>query len=135
LPGAALGFAIAAVLSSWNPISAPFGLVVGIAALVLGARALALGGRRRLSAASVGVAFLAVVASVLVLALTAGVGRELGGLPVVPRPPREEVDAELDAAEERTRPARARARAELDALERPEEGEAGEQRDAGRERR
>ncbi len=84
LPAVALGFALAAALSSWNPLSAPFALVVGVAALVL--------------------------------ALTAGVGRELRGAPIVPAPARDEVKTELDSAGERTRPARERARAELDAL-------------------
>ena len=117
LPLAALGFGLAAALSSWNPISAPFGVVVGIVALLLGLRALRGGERRAISSAAIAVSFLAVVASVVVLALTAGVGRELGGTPVVKAPSREDVTGELDRAAERTRAARDRARGELDALE------------------
>jgi predicted PurR-regulated permease PerM len=118
LPVAALGFGVAAALSSWNPLSAPFAVVVGIAALVLGVRALRAAGRRRgVAIAAVAVAFVAVVAGAVVLALTAGVGRELGGTPVVQLPAGEEVSSELDRAAERTRAARERARAELDRLE------------------
>lgn len=117
LPFAALGFAAAASLSCWNPLSAPFGLVVGLASAVLAGRALRRGGARLVSGGALALSVGAVVASALVLALTAGVGRELGGEPVVPVPPRGDVAAELDAAAERTRPARERARGELDELE------------------
>jgi hypothetical protein len=118
LPFAALGFGIAAALSSWNPLSAPFGVLVGLAALVLAVRALARAGDRRgVPIAAVAVSFVAVVASALVLALTAGVGREPAGTPIVQPPPREEVSSELDRAAERTRPARDRARGELERLE------------------
>ncbi len=117
LPFAALGFATAAALSSWNPLSAPLGLVVGGAALVLALRSLRRGGKRALSVGALVLSVGAVAASALVLALTAGVGRELGGEPVVPVPGRADVNAELDAAAERTRPARERARSELDALD------------------
>jgi hypothetical protein len=117
LPSAALGFAAAAALSSWNPLSAPFGLVVGLASLALAVAALWRGGARLVSAGALALSAVAVIASVLVLALTAGVGRELRGAPIVPVPPRSDVAAELDAAAERTRPARERARAELEALD------------------
>jgi hypothetical protein len=118
LPFAALGFGLAAALSSWNPLSAPFGVLVGVPALLLAVRALRRAGERRaVPIAAVAVSFLAVVASGLVLALTAGVGRELGGTPVVQPPAREEVRSELDRAAEKTRPSRDRARSELDRLE------------------
>ncbi len=129
-PFAALGFAAAAAFSSWNPISAPFGLVVGVAALVLGLRALRRGppGRSRAPAiAAVVLSAGAVVASGLVLALTAGLGRELGGTAIVEVPPAAEVEAELDAAAERTRSARERAREELEALEREDGGRASDE--------
>jgi hypothetical protein len=116
VPAAALGFAAAAALSSWNPLSAPFGLAVGLAALALGVRALRGGYGRKASAGAVALASAAVVASALVLALTAGVGRDLGGEPVVAVPPGV-ARQDLDAAAERTRAARERARKELDALE------------------
>jgi hypothetical protein len=131
LPFAALGFAAAAALSSWNPLSAPFGLVVGLAALGLAVRALVRGGARAASAGALALASFAVVASVLVLALTAGVGRELRGAPIVPAPPRDGVEAQLDAAGERTRPARERARTELDALGGSKGGGTGGQPPAG----
>lgn len=127
LPLAALGFGVAAALSSWNPLSAPFGVVVGLAALLLGVRAFqrAGGGRRALSGAAVGVSFAAVLASAIVLAMAAGVGRELGGQPVVQAPARGEVSADLDRASEQTRAARERAKAELDRLEPPAQAAPG----------
>jgi hypothetical protein len=116
LPVAALGFAIAAALSAWNPLSAPFGLAVGIASLVLAVRALRGGYARWPSAAAIALSAAAALGSALVLALTAGVGRDLGGQPVVAVKPGV-AGADLDAAAERTRAARERARRELDALE------------------
>ncbi len=118
LPVAALGFAISAALSSWNPLSAPFGLAVGIASLVLGIRALRAGRARRVSAVAIALSAAAVLGSALVLALTAGVGRDLGGQPVVAVKPGV-AGADLDAAAERTRAARERARRELDTLQAP----------------
>lgn len=132
LPFAALGFAAAAALSSWNPLSAPLGLVVGAAALVLAVRALRRGGRRVLSAGALALSVVAVAVSALVLALTVGVGRELGGEPVVPAPGRADVNAELDAAAERTRSARERARSELDQLDGREGGGTGGRAQGGR---
>jgi len=116
LPLAALGFGLAALLSSWSPLSAPFGVLVGIVSLLLAVRAWRRVERKRVAAAAVAVSFVAVVASAVVVALTAGVGRELGGPPVVQAPSREDVSAELDRAAERTRAARDRAKKELDAL-------------------
>jgi predicted PurR-regulated permease PerM len=121
LPVAALAFGLAAALSSWNPLAAPFGLVVGVASLFLSVRALRKPGRRRIAAVALAASVVAVVASAVVLALTAGVGRELGGTPVVKTPGREETAAKLEAAKEKTREARERARHELDALERQEQ--------------
>jgi hypothetical protein len=131
LPFAALGFAIAAALSSWNPLSAPLGLVVGLAAIVLAARALRRGGARAVSGGALALSIGSVLASVLVLALTAGVGRELRGQAIVPAPARRDVDAELDAARERTRPARERARSELDQLEGGKGGGGGDKQAPG----
>jgi hypothetical protein len=125
LPFAALGFAAAAALSSWNPLSAPFGLVVGVASIVLAARAIWRGGARAVSAGALALSICAVVASALVLALTAGVGRELRGEPIVPVPAREDMNQQLDAAGERTRPSRERARSELETLEGAKGGGAG----------
>ncbi len=116
LPIAALGFAAAAALSAWNPISAPFGLAVGLAALWLGIRALRSGYVRWASVTATALAAAAAIGSALVLALTAGVGRELGGEQVVAVPPGV-AKQDLDAAAERTRASRERARQELEALE------------------
>ncbi len=126
LPLAALGFGLAAALASWNPLSAPFGVLVGVAALLLGVRAFRrAGARRAVSAAAVALSVAAVVTSAIVLAMTAGVGRELGGPPVVPAPAREAVSSELDRAGEQTRAARERAKAELDRLEPPAQAAPG----------
>lgn len=112
---AAAAFALAAAFASWNPLAAPFGLVVGLASLVLCIRALVQGGARRVATAGLVLAAVAVAASGLVLALTAGVGRDPAGEPVVPGPTADEVRRTLDAAGEPTRPARERAREELEA--------------------
>jgi hypothetical protein len=109
----AAAFGLAAVLSAWNPHAAPFGLLVGLGALVLAARALRKGGARVLSGGALVLALAAVAVSVVVLALTAGVGRDLTGDPVVSGPSREEAARTLDQAAERTRAARDRARTEL----------------------
>jgi hypothetical protein len=117
LPFAALAFALAAALSSWNPLAAPFGLVVGLVSLVLSIRALRRPGRRAVAGAALAASVLAVAASALVLALTAGVGRDLAGTPVVQTPGRADVARELDQAAEQTRAARERAQRELEAVE------------------
>jgi hypothetical protein len=111
LPLAALGFALAAAASAWNPLAAPFGLIVGLAAAVLAVRALAGSGRPLLSGAALAVALAAAVGSAWVLALTAGVARDEGQV-VVSAPPPEVVQRDLDEAAARTRAARERAEAE-----------------------
>jgi len=109
----ALGFAAAAAFSAWNPLAAPFGLVVGVCAAGISARALLGGGRRALPAAALALSLGAVAWSGVVLARTAGVGRELSGEPVVSGPSGEEATRMLDEAAERTRASRERAREEL----------------------
>jgi hypothetical protein len=121
---AAAGFGLAAALSAWNPLSAPFGLVVGLAAGALSLRALLGGGARRVASAGLGLSLIAIAVSAVVLARTAGLGREPAGEAVVPGRPQAEVAAELDAAAARTRDARERARRELEATG----GAAGERR-------
>jgi hypothetical protein len=116
LPLAALGFALAAAASSWNPLSAPFGLVVGLVAAVLAIRALAAHGSRPVAGTALAVALGAAIGSAWVLALTAGVSRDQGEV-VVPAPSPAEVKRELDAAAERARAARERAEAERRRLE------------------
>lgn len=115
---AALGFALAALAASWNPFAAPLGLVVGIVAAVLASRALKrAGGRRQIAAAALALSLLAVVASALLLAVTAGtVGVDLPGEPVLKARTPEELERVLSGAAERTRAERERAREELERL-------------------
>ena len=117
LPFAALGFAVAAALSSWNPLSAPFAVVVGLAAAVLAVRA-AIEERRRLVAlTALGLALAAAAVGGLVLARTAGLGRRGDGESLTMPPSGEAVESDLDAAAERTRAARERALEELKGIE------------------
>jgi len=120
LPLAALGFAIAAALSCWNPLSAPFGVVVGLAAAVLAMRAATERVRRQVSFAALAIALAAAIVSGLVLARTAGLGRRGPGYSIVSTPSGDEVEAQLDAAADQTRAARERATRELQALEKAE---------------
>ena len=117
---AALAFALAALAACWNPFAAPLGLIVGIAAAVLAYRALRRAGgpgRRRIAAAALALSLLAVMASALLLAVTAGtVGVDLPGEPVLRARTPEEVERVLSGAAERTRPERERARDELERL-------------------
>jgi len=108
----ALGFAAAAALSAWNPLAAPFGLVVGLCAAGISARVLLGGGHRVPAAAALALALAAAAWSSAVLARTAGVGRELGE-PVVSGPSGEDASRVLDEAAQRTRASRERARDEL----------------------
>jgi hypothetical protein len=114
LAWASLGFALAALASSWNPAAAPFGLAVGLGAAFVAGRALLAGGRRGVAVAGLVGALLAVAGSLLVLALTAGVGRQGGQESLVPQPPPAEVNRTLDEAAARTREARERATGELE---------------------
>jgi len=124
--GVALGFAVAALFASWNPIAAPFGLVVGVVAAALAARTLKRGVQgRRIPAAALAMGLLAAAASVVVMLLTAGaVGVELPGEPVVKGRTPAELNQVLADAAERTRAQRERATRELDRL-------AGPRRDGG----
>ncbi len=108
----AIVFAIAAAFSYWNPIAAPFGLVVGLAAAVLSVRVLRRAGRRLLAGAALAVSILAVLWSGLVMARTAGVGREPAGA-IVSGASSSQASQVLDQQAERTRASRARAREEL----------------------
>jgi hypothetical protein len=124
--GVALGFAVAALFASWNPIAAPFGLVVGVVAAVLAARNLR-GSKigQRVPAAALAMGALAAIASVIVLLLTAGaVSVDLPGEPVVKGRTPAELERLLSEAAERTRAQRERAAQELDRL-------AGARRDGG----
>jgi hypothetical protein len=119
LAWASLGFGLAALAASWNPVSAPFGLATGLGAALLAVRALLAGGRRAAAVAGLVAALAAVAGSALVLALTAGVGRQAGETTLVPQPTPAEVDRALDEAAGRTREARERARGELDQVAPP----------------
>lgn len=116
-PYAILALGATALLSSWSPASAPLGLAVGLAAAGLGVKALREGGADRPLRAGIVIAALAVVVSAVVLAMTAGAGREHGGAPVVDGIPRSERTEALDRAAEATRASREAARKELEALE------------------
>jgi hypothetical protein len=128
-PAVALLFAAAAAFSAWNPLAAPFGLLVGIGATVLAVRALrsphlrgatgaADGRARTLALAALVLALAAVLGSAAVLARTAGVGRGAAGADVVAAPAAGERARTLDEGAEATREARGRAREELEAVER-----------------
>jgi len=113
-PGLALAFAIAALAASWNPIAAPFGLIVAVGAAVLSARSLRAGGRRPLPVAALGLSILAFVASAAILVATAGgVGADLSGERVVKGRSVGELDRVLSEAAGRTRDERERAAREL----------------------
>jgi hypothetical protein len=110
-------FGAAAVVSCWNPIAAPFGMFVGAVTAVLAARALR-GGRegRSVSVLALALGVVAVIASVMVLALTAGgLGVDLGGEPVVKGRSPAELDRVLSDAAGRTKERRDRALQELEA--------------------
>ncbi len=120
LPLAALGFAVAAALSSWNPLSAPFGVIVGLAAAVIAVRALVEGSSRPAAATALCLSLAAASVSGIVLARTAGLGRRGPSESIVTVPPGEGVEAQLDAAAERTRAPREGAQRELQTLEKRE---------------
>ncbi len=122
LPLAALGFALAAALSSWTPLAAPFAIVVAVGAIALSMRALRRGAPRKAALSAAAVAALAIVTGVLVLARTAGVGREAVEAPVVPASGNGDAASRLDSASERTRASRERARSELEKLGDPPDG-------------
>ncbi|WP_242395005.1 hypothetical protein [Anaeromyxobacter oryzisoli] len=128
LAWAALGFGLAAAFACWNPLAAPFGLVVGLASGIVSVRALRAGAHRPVAAAGLALALVAVGVSAVVLARTAGLGREPGGAPIVTGPSPGEGAQKLDAAAERTRAARERARKELGGIEAPP----GDQREGAR---
>jgi hypothetical protein len=103
----ALGFALAALFSSWSPLAAPFGLLTGLGAAALALRARRAGGRAWL--AGLALALLAVTVSTWVLARGGSPG------PSVPAASRAlpvgagETSRRLDAEAEQSRAARERA--------------------------
>ncbi|MFO0581336.1 MAG: hypothetical protein U0229_03605 [Anaeromyxobacter sp.] len=123
-PVVALVLAVAAAFSAWNPLAAPFGLVVGLVAAVLSVRAVR-GPRLRWAAwAALALSSVAAAGAAVVLARTAGVGRGPAGAEVVPAPPPAEVSKGLDDAAAATRDARERAARELPAPAGPPAGAA-----------
>ncbi len=112
-----LGLAVAALLSSWNPFAAPFGLILGLASGGLGLWLLRRRrGSRPAAAGALTLGGLAALVSALVLWLSAGaVTAELTGEPVVKARTAAESGALLDAARASSDPVRQRARKELDA--------------------
>jgi hypothetical protein len=122
--GLALAFAVAAALSCWNPLAAPFAFVAGAGAAVMAGRALRRGGRR-VAGAALALGIGAAAASVAVLGLTAGkVGVGLSGEPVIRGRTPAELERVLDDAADRTREERERARHEFDRLGAPDAGPA-----------
>jgi hypothetical protein len=117
-PVALVLLAAASLLSSWNQVSAPAGLLVGV-----GVSALSLLERRRHGAftrwtgAALALALLGALASALVLGTLAGGAQRPAGPSIVDEVPSEGREEQLRRAEERTRPARDAARRELDRLE------------------
>lgn len=120
--GLATGLAVAAALAAWNPLAAPFGLVVGVGALVVALRGLrGRRGSRALGLLAAVVACCAALGSAVVLLRTAGaVTGELGGEPVVEGRSREEVLRILDGAADESGAARRRASEELGRASAPE---------------
>ncbi|HUK65462.1 MAG TPA: hypothetical protein VLV17_01445 [Anaeromyxobacteraceae bacterium] len=113
----ALLFALLALVCSWNPAAAPFGLLLAVGATVLALRARR-SRRPRLAPYALGAAILAAAASAVVLLLSAGaVSVEFTGEPIVKGRTPTELDEALSAAERRTREERQKARAELERLE------------------
>jgi hypothetical protein len=107
--------ALAAAFSAWNPVAAPFGLAVGVAAAALSVRAgsRAEGSGRRVARAALVLSLLAAIGSATVLLLAAGLGR--GARETGPAPSRSPAEARaiLDREEAGTREAREQARREL----------------------
>jgi hypothetical protein len=118
-PVALLALAAAALLSAWNPASAPLGAVVGgvTAALCL-ARRRQRGPLGVPTAVALGLALAATAGSVVVLVRFSGVARGRSDGAIVDEVPAAERKAALDRAAERTRGARDSARKELDAVDR-----------------
>jgi hypothetical protein len=108
----ALAFALAALLASWSPLAAPFGLLAGLGAIVLAVRARREGGRVALAALAL--ALLAAVASTWLLARTAGLGRTADEAPGIPAHGEKGTARSLDAAAEQSRAARERAVQQVD---------------------
>jgi hypothetical protein len=112
---AALVFAIAAALASWNPLAAPVGLVVGVAAAIMAARALARQmGHRRAALVALGIASVSTLASLGFMLSVSGAWR--GGLetrPVAPARSEREVETLLDEAAKRTAKDRGQASEQL----------------------
>jgi hypothetical protein len=115
LPQVALGFGVAAVLSAWNPLAAPFGLIVGGAAAALAGRAITRGlGDRWLAWAALATGCGAVLCSLVFLLVGAGaVGAGLASPELSPGRDPAEGQRMLDSAAKRTAPARDRAAREL----------------------
>jgi hypothetical protein len=107
----ALAFAVAALLASWSPLAAPFGLATGLGAVLLAVRARRQGGPAALAALAL--AALACSASAWVLVRTAGLGRGVGEAPEAPVATERETGRRLDEAAVPSRAARQGAERQL----------------------
>jgi len=134
LPWAALGFACAGALACWNPLAAPLGLPVGIAAAAIGWWAFARrrGSRRVALAAGLlgGAAALAAGGVLAAASARLAAGEPPGEAVVAPRSAAE-VKSLLDAAAARTRAARLRAARQLEDLGGPRDRDGGVAADGG----
>jgi hypothetical protein len=109
---AALGFALAALLSCWSPLAAPFGLVTGLGAALLAVLAHRAGRRGALLA--LGLALVATLGAGWVVARTAGIGRDAGEAARMPSASERETARKLDAAAAESRSERQRAGVQAD---------------------
>ena len=118
---AALAFALAALAAAWHPVSAPIGLLVGLASGGLALAALRRPERRPLALAALLASLAALGLALLVLSRTAGLVRpgEGEGGPALVQPSPAETRAALDAAAATTQGSRARAAQALDGLAKP----------------
>ncbi len=114
----AVVFALAAAFACWNPVSAPFAIVVGVGAAILAWRARRRGARPVLAWSALALGLLAAIAGGALLGFTGKeVLTELPGRPVVTGRSLDEVSKALDDAAARTRDERERARKELERTE------------------
>ncbi len=136
LAAAALAFAIAGAAASWNPLAAPFGLVVGGGAALLALRAARrCPGRRRIARVALALGVLDGVVSLLILLLSAGLFRTYAPIErvVTSRTPAE-TRALLDAEAARTAEARERAIHELGAQSSERSARKGDEVDKSQEK-
>jgi len=116
-PFALLALGVAALLSSWNPASAPMALILGLLAGALCLKARREEGRTTpVLRAALAMAVAAAVVGGAVIARAAIAGRISEGRPLVEGIPGPDRQKALDRAADETRSSRESARKELDAV-------------------